>query len=331
MKLPAGKTAKVTSALGLLGASALAVLLVIAGSGESEAATATSETTVTESPNELPFAEEVTTTTLREATPQTTVVQQPDSSTSESQTIDGFANCTEASDAGITDIEQGQAGFQQQLDRDNDGIACEEDQPNQTDSQTATTSPPAPTTTITLEAEQTTTTASQTTQPATTSRPISNNANAVELEIHRLVNELRTNPNGPLARQSPIPASCPLQPNLPTLQLNGTVSDVLARDWATQMASNGRLEHRPLQQQRSMLESTGVSFSTWGENIAFQMGFRNGRGETDQQIALRFFEGWRESDSHFCNMTNPRFTATGIGHFADGATDKDWATQNFYG
>lgn len=36
-----------------------------------------------------------------------------------------FANCTEAFDAGVFNIRRSNASYQQKLDRDNDGIACE--------------------------------------------------------------------------------------------------------------------------------------------------------------------------------------------------------------
>lgn len=36
-----------------------------------------------------------------------------------------YANCTEAREAGVTPIYRGEPGYRSQLDRDNDGIACE--------------------------------------------------------------------------------------------------------------------------------------------------------------------------------------------------------------
>lgn len=36
-----------------------------------------------------------------------------------------YKNCTEARNAGVTPIYRGEAGYAAHLDRDNDGIACE--------------------------------------------------------------------------------------------------------------------------------------------------------------------------------------------------------------
>ena len=36
-----------------------------------------------------------------------------------------YANCSEARDAGVTPLHEGDAGYAPHLDRDHDGIACE--------------------------------------------------------------------------------------------------------------------------------------------------------------------------------------------------------------
>jgi hypothetical protein len=37
----------------------------------------------------------------------------------------GYKNCTEARNAGVTPLHRGDAGYAPELDRDGDGVACE--------------------------------------------------------------------------------------------------------------------------------------------------------------------------------------------------------------
>lgn|GEM_PF-5822647 len=184
--------------------------------------------------------------------------------------------------------------------------------------QPATTAKPETTTTI----KPTTTTAP--TQPAS--------LNKVELEIFNLVNEYRQNPFGRLARSEPLPAGCNSAKGLQPFMLDNSISIILARDWSIQMAQANHMSHRPLADQRKILEDNNTAFNTWGENVAWHSGYRQqAQGDPDLEVARVFFEGWRDSDPHLCNILKKEFTHIGIGHFYDSPTDKEWATQNFYG
>ncbi len=196
-------------------------------------------------------------------------------------------------------------------------------------SATQTTSAPSqsnnqPTTTVAV-------TQPPTTQPPTTPAPApSYSVTAMEREILNLINEFRSSPNGRLKRVKPLPSECSSTAGLSPLILNNAASVELSRDWSQKMAAANVMSHRASSEQRTILERIGASFYTWGENVAWQKGYRTASGG-DAAVALVFFEGWRESDSHFCNMVNPRFTHTGIGHHYDPNSGRDWATQNFYG
>ncbi len=175
------------------------------------------------------------------------------------------------------------------------------------------------------------TTQAPTTQAPTTAPP-SGGLNAVEVEIARLTNELRANPNGPLKRQKPPPAVTSENPHcgdvlvdrqtgvyesLSRLQVNAEVSLKVSRPWSEQMTRN--LRHQASAGGVAM-RAAGISWSSVGENIAFH-------NYSDK--AINHFVGWRESDGHFCNMMNPRFTHIGVGEHTKSNGDS-MATQNFY-
>ena len=159
--------------------------------------------------------------------------------------------------------------------------------------------------------------------------------NAVELELFRLTNLLRTNPTGSLARQAPMPACIrggvhmveidpttghpkPVSP----LILDEHVSLEMARPWSEEMDRRDAQVHRP--NQIDFYHSINVFPQILGENVAWASGY------TEQQVALVHFINWRESaTSHYCAMMSPVFTHVGVGHYTGSA--KAWATQNFYG
>lgn len=180
------------------------------------------------------------------------------------------------------------------------------------------------------------TTQAPTTQAPTTNAPTtappSGGLNAVEVEIARLTNELRANPNGPLKRQKPPPAVTSDNPHcgnvlvdrqtgaydaLSRLQVSTDVSLKVSRPWSEQMTRN--LRHQASAGGIAM-RAAGISWSSVGENIAFH-------NYSDK--AINHFVGWRESDGHFCNMMNPRFTHIGVGEHTKSNGDS-MATQNFY-
>ncbi len=155
----------------------------------------------------------------------------------------------------------------------------------------------------------------------------------IEREIVRLTNELRVNPTGPLKRQKPVTGStcgefhnvsikkgthAPVEP----LLLDEVVSVHLARDWSFQMGVAGEMTHRPNESTRARYAELDVEYQATGENVAWASGY------DEDVIAQTFFEGWRESDGHYCSMVSPIFTHLGVGHVQSEGTD--WGTQNFY-
>ena len=210
---------------------------------------------------------------------------------------------------------------------------------------------PVPVPVASIAASTTTTQArTSSTEPITTTAPSSNTAvppktaptspasglNAVEREILRLTNQLRTNPSGPLARENPMP-SCvndsyygitvdsetghPIP--RPELTMSEAVSVSLARDWSMMMDEDDQFQHRPNNQASAIYSQLGISWLATGENIAFFSGY------PDNKAARIFFELWRESDSgHYCPMVSDVYTHIGVGYHKGATTS--WATQNFY-
>lgn len=199
-------------------------------------------------------------------------------------------------------------------------------------SSTTSMVPAAPSSTVATTAATSpasTAPASSTTAPATTMGTVPEGhewLSAVEWEIVRLTNELRTNPNGPLAREGAV-TDCdgriPLDPATGGYQAAGalTVDRVasvdVARPWSAQLTTE--LIHRP-QAGITALQDAGVAVMAAGENIAYH---------NFPDTAYRHFAGWRESDGHFCNMMDPGFTHIGIGEHTD-AEGFSFATQNFF-
>ncbi len=178
------------------------------------------------------------------------------------------------------------------------------------------------------------TSSSETTTVATTAPPAGHHP--VELEIHRLTNELRANPSGPLARRKPMP-SCvsetfygmKIDPAsghptaVPPLRLTEPVSIRLARDWSAQMDATNNFSHRSSSDASAIYTQLGISWRATGENIAWFEGY------PDSEAARVFFNGWRESDTgHYCALLAGTFTNIGVGYHKGGS--QSWATQNFY-
>lgn len=202
---------------------------------------------------------------------------------------------------------------------------------SENETSTSETTTPDGETTTTTEAETTTTVAE-----TTTTAP-SLELTALEQEIVRLTNELRANPAGDLARRAALPEcveddfySITVDPEtghptpVPALSLNRDVSVQMARDWSQQMAAADRMRHRTQDSQRAIYAALGITWSSFGENVAWAQGY------PESSIAFQFFSGWRESNTgHYCSMLSGRFTHFGVGHHRTEA-GKDWGTQNFY-
>ena len=305
-------------------------------------------------PDKLAFVDLTTTTDISNTSTSGTTAS---SASTDKKPVTYFKNCTEALSLGYSNINSAQLEYRTELDRNKNGIACETDENKLTSTTTkatstikttANTTSIVPTAPASTEIKTTTTTVQQTTttQPPTTVKPTTTvkqttttqkqspttNNTPVELEIAKLVNEFRQNPSGRLARKGPPPSSCSNLSGLQPFIIDKNASKHLSRDWSQKMASTNAMSHRPLKEQQNILSSLGISFRTWGENVGWHSGYRNlAEGNVDNFVALKFFEGWRDSDSHFCNLVNRDFTHIAVGHVYDTGTNKDWATQNFYG
>ncbi len=199
---------------------------------------------------------------------------------------------------------------------------------------TTTTVPTTASTTTTTEATTTTTapSTSTSTAPTTTTAPVLT-ITEIEREILRLTNELRTDPSGPLRRQGEMPecedSNVEFDPAtghpkpVPALRLSEPVSVYMARDWSQKMADADEMSHRSSESQSAVYAALGIDWAARGENVAWAVGYQ------PSAIAQLFFNGWRESAGHYCNMMSGSFTHIGIGHVRTDA-GKDFATQNLY-
>ena len=179
--------------------------------------------------------------------------------------------------------------------------------------------------------EATSTTVVSTSSTASVPAPTSTASDAgglssVEQEIVRLTNELRTDPNGPLRREGPVPncdgrlaidQATGLYLPVPPVTVHVEASLVVARPWSERLTT--QLEHQ-LDAGIPALVAAGIPVSAAGENIAYH---------NFPDTAFRHFAGWRESDGHFCNLMDPTFTHLGVGEStrSDGFS---YATQNFF-
>ena len=227
--------------------------------------------------------------------------------------------------------------------------------PATTDPATATTAAPttaAPTTealepsvpTTATPDPDTSTTAAPTTAPADTApaetappateaptttaapEPRPTGLNEVEQQIFEWTNQLRADPDGALRPDQPIScngletdASGYPKP-VPALTLDPTVSIQMAREWAVTMQTTDSFRHRT--NIGDVLTDLGVSWRSYGENIAWEGGFPTA------DKAMVHFDGWVNSPGHYCNMMSPGFTHIGVGYHTAG--NKSWAVQNFY-
>lgn len=147
------------------------------------------------------------------------------------------------------------------------------------------------------------------------------------MEIARMTNELRTNPNGPLARKKSAPACIKLDGNgkvlaVAALTVSEPVSVNMSRPWSVDMNSRNTMDHRPSDSASAIYTQLGISPRAYGENVAWFQGY------SDAQAAQVLFEGWRESDGHYCNMMSANYTSFGVGVYK--GSSRTWATQNFY-
>jgi uncharacterized protein YkwD len=177
------------------------------------------------------------------------------------------------------------------------------------------------------------TTSSSTTTPTTAPAGLT----AVEREVIRLTNQLRSNPSGPLRRVAPMPGcvddeffAIQVDPgtghprSVPELVANEAVSIKLSRDWSIRMADADEMTHRSNESQSAIYSALGINRSRSSENVAWLSGY------PESAIAMQLFVGWRESSTgHYCSLLAGSLTHIGVGHHRTDS-GKDWATQNFY-
>lgn len=101
------------------------------------------------------------------------------------------------------------------------------------------------------------------------------------------------------------------------------VSIRMSRDWSQRMAEADAMAHRSAESQNALYEELGIDWAARGENVAWAVGYDL------SEVAQLFFQGWRESDGHYCNMMSGAFAEIGVGHVRTSG-GKDFATQNFY-
>ncbi len=191
------------------------------------------------------------------------------------------------------------------------------------------------TTVVATTTSSTTTTAVTTTSSSTTTAPVG--LTAVEQDVIRLTNQLRSNPSGPLRRVAPMPGcvddeffSIEVDPGtghprpVPELVANDAVSIKLSRDWSIRMADADEMSHRSNESQSAIYSALGINRSRSSENVAWLSGY------PESAIAMQLFVGWRESSTgHYCSLVAGSLTHIGVGHHRTDS-GKDWATQNFY-
>jgi uncharacterized protein YkwD len=111
---------------------------------------------------------------------------------------------------------------------------------------------------------------------------------------------------------------------LPALQYNDTMENY-ARIKSQDMGDRGYFDHRNPEGQliTAKMQADGVSYRSWGENIAYISG-RSGNAALAQQ----FMDNWMNSSGHRANILSSNFSSIGIGVYKIGNTY--YATQEFY-
>lgn len=106
------------------------------------------------------------------------------------------------------------------------------------------------------------------------------------------------------------------------LSYNTTMQNY-ARIKSKDMGDNKYFNHEDLRGNliTTKMQSDGVSYSAWGENIAYISGNAN-------DLAEQFMKNWMNSEGHRANILSANFTSIGIGVYKIG--DRVYATQEFY-
>lgn len=134
----------------------------------------------------------------------------------------------------------------------------------------------------------------------------SNYLGQVEQGIFNLVNEERS------------------KAGLSLLTYNNTM-EKYARIKSKDMGDNNYFSHEDLRGNliSAQMSADGVSYNSWGENIAYIGGSFNSSG-----LEKQFMSNWMNSAGHRANILSSDFTSIGIGVYKIG--DKVYATQEFF-
>lgn len=111
---------------------------------------------------------------------------------------------------------------------------------------------------------------------------------------------------------------------LPMLSYNQTMQKY-ARSKSADMGNRGYFSHENPEGQliTASMQQDGVSYSAWGENIAYIGGISDA-----QALANQFMTNWMNSEGHRANILSSNFSSIGIGVYE--ANGKVYATQEFY-
>lgn len=98
-----------------------------------------------------------------------------------------------------------------------------------------------------------------------------------------------------------------------------------ARSKSADMGNRSYFSHENPEGQliTASMQQDGVSYSAWGENIAYIGGISD-----PQALADQFMTNWMNSEGHRANILSSNFNSMGIGVYE--ANGKVYATQEFY-
>lgn len=105
-----------------------------------------------------------------------------------------------------------------------------------------------------------------------------------------------------------------------------TTMEKYARIKSQDMGDNNYFSHTDLNGNyiTSKMQADGVSYKSWGENIAYLGGY----GTNPTTLANQFMTNWMNSSGHRKNILSTNFTSMGVGVYKIG--NKVYATQEFY-
>lgn len=111
---------------------------------------------------------------------------------------------------------------------------------------------------------------------------------------------------------------------VPALSYNSTM-ETYARIKSKDMGDNNYFDHNNLSGEliTAQMSRDGVSYSAWGENIAYIGGVSDAAA-----LANQFMTNWMNSQGHKENILSSNFSSIGVGVYKSG--NRYYATQEFY-